>query len=71
MAESIECGEGVLIAPTAVIHPSRRVNRFIIGEHSEIYDQVVIRFVGGSSGVACRLAKSASGLDREFLLLCL
>jgi len=23
------------------------------------------------SGAACRLAKSASGLDREFLLLCL
>ncbi len=36
MAESIECGEGALIAPTALIHPSRRGNRFIIGEHSEI-----------------------------------
>lgn len=36
-----------MIAPTAVIHPSRRGNCFILGEHSEIYDQVVIRFVGG------------------------
>ena len=59
MAESIECGEGVLIAPTAVIHPSRRGNRFFIGEHSEIYDQVVIRFVGG--GVPARKIRERSG----------
>lgn len=51
MAESMECGGWVLIAPTAVIHPSHRGNRFIIGEHSEIYDQVVIRFVGGGCDI--------------------
>jgi len=33
---------GGLIDPTAVIHPSRRGNRFIIGEHSEIYNVSVI-----------------------------
>lgn len=37
--------------PTAVIHPSRRDNCFIIGKHSEIYDQVVIRFVGGGGDI--------------------
>lgn len=47
-----------LIAPTAVIHPSRRGNRPIIGEHSEIYDQVVIRFVGG--GVPARKIREQS-----------
>jgi len=43
----IERGHGVLIAETAVIHPSSRGSRIVIGEHCEIYDHVVIRCVGG------------------------
>jgi acetyltransferase-like isoleucine patch superfamily enzyme len=47
----VELGEGVEVAPTAVIHPSTRGNRLVIGSGSEIYDQVVIRFVGGSGDI--------------------
>lgn len=47
----VECGDGVVIAPTAVIHPSSRGNRLAIGANSEIYDHVVIRFVGGSGDI--------------------
>ena len=48
---SVELGEGVEVAPTAVIHPSTRGNRLVIGSGSEIYDQVVIRFVGCSGDI--------------------
>ena len=49
--QNFECGEGVLIAPTAVIHPSSRGSRLVIGANSEIYDHVVIRFVGGTGDI--------------------
>ena len=47
----VEYGPGVEIASTAVIHPSSRGSRLVIGASSEIYDQVVIRFVGGSGDI--------------------
>lgn len=47
----VELGTGVKIASTAVIHPSSRGSRLAIGDRSEIYDQVVIRFVGGSGDI--------------------
>ena len=50
-SHSVEYGLGVEIAPTAVIHPSTRGSRLVIGASSEIYDQVVIRFVGGSGDI--------------------
>jgi len=49
--ENVSLGEGVLIAPTARIHGSTRGTRISIGGHSEIYDYVVIRCVGGSGDI--------------------
>jgi len=50
-APGIECGSGVLIAETAVIRPSSRGSRIVIGDGCEIYDHVVIRCVGGSGDI--------------------
>lgn len=47
----VECGRDVVIAETAVIHPSSRGSRIVIGERCEIYDHVVIRCVGGLGDV--------------------
>lgn len=51
LMDCVSCGEGVQIASTAVINQSQRGNRLIIGAHSEIYDHVVIRFVGGQGDI--------------------
>lgn len=48
---NVELGEGVVLAPTARIHGSTRGTRIVIGDHSEIYDHVVIRCVGGSGDI--------------------
>ena len=49
--DNVEYGAGVQVAATALIHPSTRGSRLAIGAHSEIYDLVVIRFVGGSGDI--------------------
>lgn len=41
-------GEGVYISPDARVHPSNRGTRIVIGAHTQIYDFVCIRAVGGS-----------------------
>jgi virginiamycin A acetyltransferase len=40
-------GEGVYVSPDARIHPSVRGTRIVIGAHTQIYDFVSIRAVGG------------------------
>lgn len=50
-AESLQMGEGVVIAETAVIHASRRGSRIVLGARTEIYDHVVIRCVGGEGDI--------------------
>ncbi len=47
----VELGVDVKLAPTAIIHPSTRGSRIVIGARSEIYDQVVIRCVGGNGDI--------------------
>jgi acetyltransferase-like isoleucine patch superfamily enzyme len=49
--ENVVIGEGVVLSPTARIHGSTRGTRIVIGDHSEIYDYVVIRCVGGSGDI--------------------
>jgi acetyltransferase-like isoleucine patch superfamily enzyme len=43
----VQLGKDVVLAPTALIHPSKRGSRVVIGDGCEIYDYVVIRCVGG------------------------
>lgn len=50
-AEALTLGEGVYISPDARIHPSSRGTRIIIGAHTQIYDFVCIRAVGGSGDI--------------------
>lgn len=49
--ENVTIGEHVVIASTARIQGSTRGTRIFIGDHSEIYDYVVIRCVGGSGDI--------------------
>jgi len=49
--ENVTLGKNVLIAPTARVQGSTKGTRISIGAHSEIYDYVVIRCVGGSGDV--------------------
>lgn len=44
-------GSDVFISPLASITPSKRASKLTIGAHSEIYDFVAIRFVGGNGDV--------------------
>ena len=39
------------VSPDARIHPSERGTRIVIGAHSQIYDFVVIRAVGGAGDI--------------------
>ncbi|HEX6634525.1 MAG TPA: DapH/DapD/GlmU-related protein [Usitatibacter sp.] len=39
------------VSPDARLHPSQRGTRIVIGAHSEIYDYVVIRAVGGTGDI--------------------
>lgn len=43
--------EGVFIADTAIIHQSVRGNRIVFGKHTQIYDHVVMRCVGGDGDI--------------------
>ena len=45
---ALTLGEGVYLSPDARIHPSVRGTRIVIGAHTQIYDFVCIRAVGGS-----------------------
>jgi acetyltransferase-like isoleucine patch superfamily enzyme len=45
-------GEGVFISPDARIHPSTRGTRIEIGAHTQIYDFVCIRAVGGDGNLS-------------------
>ncbi|HRH95827.1 MAG TPA: acyltransferase [Prosthecobacter sp.] len=47
-SNALTLGEGVYISPDARIHPSTRGTRIIIGAHTQIYDFVCIRAVGGT-----------------------
>jgi len=49
--KNVVLGEGVVLSPTARIHGSTRGTRIVIGDHSEIYDYVVFRCVGGSGDI--------------------
>lgn len=49
--ENVVIGENVSISPTTRIHGSVKGSRIVIGNHSEIYDYVTIRCVGGSGDV--------------------
>ncbi len=44
---ALTLGEGVYLSPDARIHPSVRGTRIVIGAHTQIYDFVSIRAVGG------------------------
>lgn len=48
---NVTLGDHVIVAPTARIQGSTRGTRVSIGAHSEIYDYVVIRCVGGSGDI--------------------
>jgi len=48
---AIDLGMDVQVAETAKIYPSTKGSRIVIGSHSEIYDYVVIRCVGGSGDI--------------------
>jgi virginiamycin A acetyltransferase len=47
----IHLGEGVKLADTAKIYGSTKGTRIVIGAHSEIYDHVVIKCVGGTADI--------------------
>jgi len=50
-ANGLSVGEEVFIADTAIIHPSVRGNRIALGKHTQIYDHVVVRCVGGDGDI--------------------
>ncbi|QJR12685.1 UDP-3-O-(3-hydroxymyristoyl)glucosamine N-acyltransferase [Usitatibacter rugosus] len=39
------------VSPDARIHPSQRGTRIVIGAHTQVYDYVVIRAVGGTGDI--------------------
>lgn len=49
--ENVLLGVGVLVSPTVRIHGSIRGTKVVIGDHSELYDHVVIRCVGGEGDI--------------------
>jgi acetyltransferase-like isoleucine patch superfamily enzyme len=51
VGEPLQFGQGVVISETAVIHASKRGSRIVLGAHTEIYDHVVIRCVGGAGDI--------------------
>jgi acetyltransferase-like isoleucine patch superfamily enzyme len=51
MIEALHLGEGVFIDPTAVIQPSTRGSIIRIGPHTQIYNFVTIKAVGGSGDI--------------------
>lgn len=48
---NVEIGEDVEIGELVSVIPSERNSKLVIGDHSRIYDMVVIRFVGGDADV--------------------
>ena len=51
MEKSLFIAETAVIAETTKIYPSSRGTRIVIGEHSELYDYVVIKCVGGGGDI--------------------
>ncbi len=50
-APTLEIHPTAYVSPEARIHPSQRGTRIAIGAHSQVYDFVVIRAVGGTGDV--------------------
>ena len=49
--QPLELGEGVFIDPTAIIQPSTRGSVIKIGAHTQIYNFVTIKAVGGAGDI--------------------
>jgi virginiamycin A acetyltransferase len=52
MEKSLFIAETAVIADTAKIYSSSRGTRIVIGDHSELYDYVVIKCVGGAGDIS-------------------
>jgi virginiamycin A acetyltransferase len=50
-SESLTIHPTAYVCPSAVIHPSVRGSHIVIGAHTQIYDYVVIKAVGGSGDI--------------------
>lgn len=50
-AESLEIHPTAYVSAHARLYPSQRGTRIVIGAHSEVYDFVVIRAVGGTGDI--------------------
>jgi virginiamycin A acetyltransferase len=48
---ALEVHPTAFVSPDARVHPSQRGTRIVIGAHSQIYDYVVIRAVGGDGDI--------------------
>lgn len=49
--DALQIHETAFVSPDARIHPSQRGSRIVIGAHTQIYDYVVIRAVGGTGDI--------------------
>lgn len=49
--DGLSIAAGVFIADTSIIHRSKRGNRIVLGKHTQIYDHVVVRCVGGGGDI--------------------
>ncbi len=50
-APTLQIDTTAYVSPDARIHPSQRGTRIVIGAHTQIYDYVVIRAVGGDGDI--------------------
>jgi acetyltransferase-like isoleucine patch superfamily enzyme len=50
-APALEIHPTAYVSPDARVHPSERGTRIVIGAHTQVYDYVVIRAVGGSGDI--------------------
>ena len=50
-SNQVRIAESAIISQSAIIQPSQRGSRLVIGSGSEILDQAIIRFVGGSGDI--------------------
>lgn len=50
-SEALSIDPTAWVSPDARIHPSQRGTRISIGAHSQVYDYVVIRAVGGTGDI--------------------
>lgn len=51
MTNALEIHPTAYVSPDARIHPSQRGTRIVIGAHSQLYDFVVVRAVGGDGDI--------------------